>query len=130
MNWNPIYTAPQNGLFLVHIPEVGMVKAFRRGNGFANGDTGKDIDEAPTHWMEYPSPPVDYSVVVWNPIFTAPKDRRILVISSMGTMHTAEWSKNPITDDEAWRIAVIDDEGTCLIMHDATWWMELPEKPV
>lgn len=65
----------------------------------------------------------------WHSISTAPKDRRILVISSMGTMHTAEWSKNPITDDEAWRIAVIDEEGTCLLMYDATWWMELPEKP-
>lgn len=64
----------------------------------------------------------------WQPIKSAPKDRRILIITESGTMHAANWSKNPITGHEAWLIARIDDDGNCLITQ-ATHWMTLPEPP-
>lgn len=65
----------------------------------------------------------------WQPIETAPKDRRILVITKRGAMYAAEWSKNPYTDHEAWLIARIDNQnGDCLITQ-ATHWMPLPPPP-
>ncbi len=64
----------------------------------------------------------------WQPIETAPKSGRVLVIGPGGTMHVANWSKNPFTGHEAWLVDRVGDDGTCLIMQ-ATHWMPLPAPP-
>jgi hypothetical protein len=67
--------------------------------------------------------------VMWRDIETAPKSGRILVCNAhSGVIHAAEWSKNPFSGDEAWRVARINDDGDCLVMH-ATHWMPLPTPP-
>jgi len=64
----------------------------------------------------------------WQPIETAPRDRRILVIGEAGTMHVASWSQNPFTGHKSWLIVRTDDKGNCLVMQ-ATHWQPLPEPP-
>lgn len=66
----------------------------------------------------------------WQPINTAPRDRRILLWT--GTeRHCAQWSKNPFTGHEAWLVARYGEEGDCLILplDLPTRWAELLEQP-
>lgn len=65
----------------------------------------------------------------WKPIETAPKDKRILVYT--GTeVYAAHWVKNPITDDEAFLIALLDNEGNQALVRPTHWIeLDIPEIP-
>lgn len=65
----------------------------------------------------------------WQPISTAPKDRRILVRHASGLTHCGEWWKNPATGHEAFRITSFKNEDgsvDCLIIPSAIEWAEIP----
>jgi hypothetical protein len=63
----------------------------------------------------------------WQPIETAPKDKRCIVWSGQ-EMYCARWSQNPFTGDEAWVVAEWGSEGDQAIVKP-THWLPLPEAP-
>jgi len=64
----------------------------------------------------------------WLDMAKAPKDRRILVLSSGGTQYTAEWAQNPETGSELYRIANVGDaEGHQIFVNEPVAWQDLPE---
>ena len=68
-----------------------------------------------------------FAAPVWQPIETAPHNRRLLVWSGQ-EMYCAHWSQNPITGDEAWIVAEWGTEGDQALVRP-THWMELPDMP-
>lgn len=64
--------------------------------------------------------------MTWQPIDTAPKDRRLLVWTGQNS-HCAQWVQNPYTGDEAWMIAITADNQQVIVK--ATHWQPLPEPP-
>ena len=69
----------------------------------------------------------------WKDIDTAPKDRRIIIATDTD-IFAANWVKNFVTGDEAWRIAVfeVDSESSDQILIKkglAKAWTEAPEHP-
>lgn len=65
--------------------------------------------------------------VLWQPIATAPKDRRILIWCN-GEMYVGIWAKNVGTGDVAYVIADLEDGNRAIVK--ATAWQELPAPPV
>lgn len=66
----------------------------------------------------------------WLSMESAPKDRRILVLSSGGIQYTAEWAQNPETGSELYRIANVGDaEGHQIFVNEPVAWQDLPEPP-
>ena len=66
----------------------------------------------------------------WLSMESAPKDRRILVLSSGDVQYTAEWAKNPVTGSELYRIANVGDaEGHQIFVNESVAWQDLPEPP-
>ena len=63
----------------------------------------------------------------WQPIETAPRDKRVLIWSGQ-EMYCAHWSRNPMTRDVAWSVAEWGTEGEQALVK-ATHWMPLPEPP-
>jgi len=64
----------------------------------------------------------------WQPMATAPKDRPLLVKTGSGRSYVAAWSKNPLTNDEKFRVeGVALTDGTVFLLADPVEWMELPE---
>ena len=59
-----------------------------------------------------------------NPPETAPKDRRILVLSD-GDFFCVNWVKNQYTDDEAWAVAQLKN-GDRILIRKIDCWYELP----
>ena len=64
---------------------------------------------------------------MWQPIETAPHDKRVLVWSGQ-EFYAAHWAKNPFTDDEAWIVAEWGAEGEQALVRP-THWMPLPMPP-
>jgi hypothetical protein len=62
----------------------------------------------------------------WQPIETAPKDKRVLVWTGQ-EIYAAQWAKNVFTSDEAWLI--VRWEGYDILSRNATHWMPLPDPP-
>lgn len=60
----------------------------------------------------------------WNPIETAPKNKRILVWTGQ-EIYAAHWAKNMFTDDEAWIVAAWGTERDQALVHP-THWAPLP----
>lgn len=72
-------------------------------------------------------------MTTWHDIETAPKDRRIIIATDTD-MFVANWVKNFVTGDEAWRIAVFEADAESsnqvLIKNGlAKAWAEAPEHP-
>lgn len=70
---------------------------------------------------------------IWKDIETEPKDRRIIIATDTD-MFVANWVKNFVTGDEAWRIAVfeVDSESSDQVLIKkglAKAWTEAPEHP-
>lgn len=72
----------------------------------------------------------------WQPIETAPKDRRILLASKETSIQIAKWSDRfiDVTDNwkektGVWVIFDCDDPYYSLKYSDPEWWMELPTEP-
>ena len=63
----------------------------------------------------------------WQPIETAPKDRRVLVWSGR-EIYTAHWVKNIFTDEEAWVVAEWGNEGDQALVNPILWH-SLPTAP-
>jgi hypothetical protein len=63
----------------------------------------------------------------WQPIETAPRDKRILVWSGQ-EIYAAHWVRNMITNDEAWIVAQWGDECDQALVKP-THWLPLPEAP-
>lgn len=66
----------------------------------------------------------------WQPIATAPNDRRILLWT--GTeMYVGHWAENFITGDRGWIIAEwgTDGDQAVLPIDRPTKWAERPEPP-
>lgn len=63
----------------------------------------------------------------WQPIETAPKDKRVLVWSGQ-EIYAAHWARHMTTDDEAWVVAQWGEEGDQALVKP-THWMPLPEAP-
>jgi len=66
-------------------------------------------------------------VGAWQPIETAPKDRRIILWTGR-EIYIGHWAKNVETDHEAWIIAEWGD-GDQAMTGAATHWMEAPKAP-
>lgn len=64
---------------------------------------------------------------LWQPIETAPKDKRILVWSGQ-EICAAHWAQNPITGDEAWVVAEWGQDGDQALVKP-TYWQSLPTPP-
>lgn len=62
----------------------------------------------------------------WQPIDTAPKDKRLLVWSGQ-EIYAAHWAQHPVTGDEAWIVAQWGDGDQALVKP--TYWAPLPEPP-
>lgn len=58
----------------------------------------------------------------WQPIETAPHDKRVLVWSGH-EIYAANWVKHPITGDEAWCVAEWGDGDQALVKP--TLWMPI-----
>ncbi len=67
-------------------------------------------------------------LAAWEPIATAPKDRRVLVWTGL-EIFAANWVKNPYTNDEAWVVARWGTNGDQALVQ-ATHWMQLPMPPM
>jgi hypothetical protein len=63
----------------------------------------------------------------WKPIESAPRNKRVLVVSDMGNIYAAQWAQNPFTDDIKYKIADLDNGESLLV--NATHWQPLPEPP-
>ena len=63
----------------------------------------------------------------WQPIDTAPKDRRVLVWTGKN-IYVANWVKNIISDHEAFMICDTGVPGYRVIV-EPTHWKECPEQP-
>lgn len=63
----------------------------------------------------------------WLPIESAPRDKRVLVWSGQ-EIYAVHWSKNPMTDDEAWIVAEWGTDGDQALVK-ALFWMPLPAAP-
>ena len=62
----------------------------------------------------------------WQPIETAPKDRRIIVWTGLN-QYVAQWGENQEIGGIAWIITNLD-HGDRLIV-EATLWHEAPDNP-
>lgn len=72
----------------------------------------------------------------WQPIETAPKDRRVIVVDADGRVEIAYWQENPrVWEDQpqgpCWTVFEPEDYFYAyhLIAHPPTHWMPLPEPP-
>lgn len=65
--------------------------------------------------------------MTWQPIETAPKDKRIIVWTGR-ERYVAHWVKNIETDDEAWMIGELCDGNQAVVK--AVLWHEAPALPV
>jgi hypothetical protein len=63
----------------------------------------------------------------WQPIETAPHDRRIILWTGR-EIYIGHWGKNVETDHEAFIIAEWGD-GDQAMVGSATHWMEAPKPP-
>ena len=64
--------------------------------------------------------------MTWQPIETAPKNKRILVFTGQ-EIYAANWVKNMANDHEAWMVGDIGN-GDRLIVN-AILWHDAPERP-
>ena len=64
---------------------------------------------------------------MWQPIDTAPHDKRVLVWSGQ-EMYCAHWAQNAITGDEAWIVAEWGNDGDQALVKP-THWRALPLPP-
>ncbi|MBK7491135.1 MAG: hypothetical protein IPI17_03310 [Nitrosomonas sp.] len=64
----------------------------------------------------------------WQPMDTAPKDRRILLIMD-GEMYVGHWVQDFITGYESYSIGTLPDGMKVLIDVAPEAWHELPELP-
>lgn len=63
----------------------------------------------------------------WRTMDSAPRDRRILILSLSGEMYVAHWGVNPWTDDEAWLISPAGEDQHLIV--GPTHWRPLPAPP-
>ena len=80
-------------------------------------------------WLKLSSPQTGAAEgMPWQPISSAPKDRRILVQTDQ-EIYAAHWVKHPATDDEAWLVARLDDEGNQALVRPHSWTeLRLPKQ--
>ena len=64
----------------------------------------------------------------WQPMDTAPKDRRILLIID-GEMYAVHWVRDYITGHESYSLGTLPDDGKVLIGAAPIAWHDLPEPP-
>jgi hypothetical protein len=89
---------------------------------------GFTMDTAHTYFETIRSALTQAASGGWQPIETAPNDKRIIVWSGQ-EMYAAHWARNPFTDDEAWIVAAWGDEGDQALIKNPTHWMPLPAAP-
>ena len=61
----------------------------------------------------------------FQPMHSAPKDKRIIIKTQYGVIHAASWAYNPYTDEEVYLVCRFED-GTAILIKDPIGWMLLP----
>lgn len=71
--------------------------------------------------------------MVWRPIETAPKDKRVLLLTEHKAQYVGQWVKNPFDGQEAFLICSHEPKNpngnNQIIVLNATHWMPLPPAP-
>ena len=139
--WRPINTAPKDGTWILLLGESGYVnRPYRAHVGCwgndrwyqSEGCSFEDDGEPPTHWMSLPEPPRSawrrYKGVTkrklhmsWQPINTAPKNGKFIIIALIRY------------GDTVWRVSDAAHNGLLWYTKNGnqtfnpTHWMPLPE---
>ena len=93
-------------------------KKIRNVLGYENANLAKPQPQPTSQYSKY--------ALAWQPIATAPKDKRILVFTGQ-EIYAANWVKNIENDQEAWRVGYMTN-GDGLVVS-ALLWHDAPDAP-
>lgn len=63
---------------------------------------------------------------VWQDMETAPKNKPIIILSSLGDMYVGQWVQHPATGHEAYLVASgFDDEGNQILVENPVKWRNI-----